>query len=61
MRLRGLPFRVTEEDIYRFFAGLNVIGLFICHDHSGRSTGEGFVEFQSMDDCQLGMSRNRVK
>ncbi|EKU21728.1 rna binding protein, partial [Nannochloropsis gaditana CCMP526] len=58
-RLRGVPSTVTEEELFRFFAGLQVIGLYICRDSSGRATGEAYAEFGSLDDCQQAMSRNR--
>ncbi|CAM9720101.1 unnamed protein product [Ascophyllum nodosum] len=59
VKLRGLPYNVTENHIFTFFQGLTVIGSFICKDVMARPTGEGFVEFASVDDCQLAMSRNR--
>lgn len=58
-RLRGVPSTVTEEELFRFFQGLQVIGLYICRDTSGRATGEAYAEFGSLDDCQQAMSRNR--
>jgi hypothetical protein len=62
-KLRGLPFAVTEQDIFHFFSRLSVIGIFICKDQSSmmRPTGEGFVEFSSVDDCQHALSRNRER
>lgn len=59
VKLRGLPFNVTENNIFSFFSGLTVIGSFICKDVLARPTGEGFVEFGSLEDCQSAMSRNR--
>lgn len=59
VKLRGLPFNVTENNIFSFFSGLTVIGSFICKDVMSRPTGEGFVEFGSLEDCQSAMSRNR--
>lgn len=59
VKLRGLPFNVTENNIFNFFSGLTVIGSFICKDVMARPTGEGFVEFGSLEDCQSAMSRNR--
>jgi len=58
-RLRGVPSTVSEEELFRFFQGLQVIGLYICRDTSGRATGEAYAEFGSLDDCQQAMSRNR--
>ncbi len=59
-RLRGLPFSIKEQDVCAFFMGLNVIGIFICREQNGtRSTGEGFVEFSSVDDCVKSLSKNR--
>lgn len=59
VKLKGLPFNVTENNIFSFFNGLTVIGSFICKDLLARPTGEGFVEFASLEDCQSAMSRNR--
>lgn len=59
VKLKGLPFNVTENNIFSFFNGLTVIGSFICKDVLARPTGEGFVEFGSLEDCQSAMSRNR--
>ncbi|KAG5189765.1 hypothetical protein JKP88DRAFT_262098 [Tribonema minus] len=58
-KLRGLPYQVTEQDIFDFFNGLDVIGIFICKDASGRPTGEGFVEFGTIQHCAQGLNRNR--
>ncbi|CAN0153791.1 unnamed protein product, partial [Phaeothamnion confervicola] len=59
VKLRGLPFTVSEQDIFNFFVGLQVIGIFICKDGMSRPTGEGFVEFASPEHCQQAMSHNR--
>ncbi len=57
-RLKGLPASVTENDVFQFFQGLRVIGLYICRDAGGRATGEAYAELASLADCQQAMARN---
>jgi hypothetical protein len=60
VRMRGLPYRVDENDIFQFFEALRVIGIFIVRDYSGRASGEGFAEFATPEECQSALSRNRA-
>ena len=52
VRLRGLPWQITEEDIVGFFSGAVVLpnGVFFRRDSSGRPTGEGYVRLESQKD-----------
>lgn len=51
IRIRGLPFRATEQEIVEFFDGYDVIGdsVHIGMDSSGRPSGEGWVTFQNQE------------
>mmetsp|Transcript_31203 Transcript_31203/g.40178 ORF Transcript_31203/g.40178 Transcript_31203/m.40178 type:complete len:230 (-) Transcript_31203:133-822(-) len=60
VKMKGLPYQVDESMIFKFFEGLSVIGIFICRDQSGNVTGEGFCEFESLDDAQKAISRNKA-
>ncbi|XP_059192616.1 G-rich sequence factor 1-like [Centropristis striata] len=58
VRLLGLPFSSTEDDIVQFFAGLDIMenGITIVLDGKGRNSGEAFVQFSSQqvaDEAQL--------
>ncbi|CAM9272012.1 unnamed protein product, partial [Chrysoparadoxa australica] len=59
VRLRGLPYNTSEDDLSRFFRGLQIVRVTICRDGMQRPSGSGFVEFKTMEDCQLAMSRNK--
>lgn len=59
VRLRGLPWSATEDDVREFFAGLQIVSIHLTFDHLGRPSGEGFVEFT--DDGQTQMARLRDK
>lgn len=48
LRLRGLPFQSTEDDVRDFFKGFSVKEVHICK-RSGRLTGESYVQFDSSD------------
>uniref|UniRef100_A0A0K0EF89 RRM domain-containing protein n=1 Tax=Strongyloides stercoralis TaxID=6248 RepID=A0A0K0EF89_STRER len=61
VKLRGLPFSVTEEDVKNFFKGLKVIEIIFEKDSrkGGRLTGEGMVSFATSDDVTAALSRDR--
>jgi heterogeneous nuclear ribonucleoprotein F/H len=47
VRLRGLPYSVTKDDIRSFFKDLPIgtTGLVLCESREGRRNGEAFVQF----------------
>eukprot|EP01041_Mallomonas_annulata_P012439 gene12439-26172_t len=51
IRMRGLPYNVTVEDIVHFFRAYNVRKDFvkISYRYDGRPTGEAFVTFDSIE------------
>lgn len=51
VRIRGLPFRATPQEIADFFDGYGVISnsIHIGQDNSGRPSGEGWVTFQNQE------------
>ncbi len=61
LKLRGLPYQVTVDDIKTFFSGFNVsesqikIGI----NPDGRKTGEGAVLFKSEEDCKRGFKEKQ--
>lgn len=54
LKLRGLPYQVTMEDIKHFFSGYNVVAgsIKIGLNPDGSKTGEGTVLFSSVDDAR---------
>ncbi|XP_002137931.1 heterogeneous nuclear ribonucleoprotein F isoform X1 [Drosophila pseudoobscura] len=65
VKLRGLPYAVTEQQIEEFFTGLEIKtdreGILFVMDRRGRATGEAFVQFESQEDTEQALGRNREK
>ncbi|XP_054266493.1 heterogeneous nuclear ribonucleoprotein H-like [Macrosteles quadrilineatus] len=63
VRLRGLPFGCTKEEIANFFAGLEIVpnGIILPTDYNGRSTGEAYVQFVNKDVAEKGLQKHKEK
>jgi len=61
VRLRGLPYSATKTDIHDFFSGLEIEnnGVLMVTDFSGRSKGECFVQFTTVEDSVKALERNK--
>jgi len=61
IRLRGLPWKITEEDIIEFFSGLTIVpgGLYLIRDSAGRPMGEGYVRFDSQYERDEAVKRHK--
>lgn len=61
VRLRGLPFSCTDEDIVHFFSGLDIAenGITVVLDRKGRNSGEAFVQFSSQEAADEALQRDR--
>lgn len=59
VRMRGLPYEATEEDVRKFFSDLKIAEVHLMRGVSGRLSGEGFVEFLDEGDVVSAMSRHR--
>merc|ERR1719204_1658770 len=60
VRMRGLPFRVTENDIAEWFSSVaDPLGINIRYNNQGRPTGEADVMFSSAHDAKRAMSKDR--
>lgn len=55
LKLRGLPYSVTDEDIVQFFHGVGMIedSVKIGKMESGKLTGEACVLFETAEDCRI--------
>eukprot|EP00455_Lapot_gusevi_P043379 TRINITY_DN5270_c0_g1_i3.p1 TRINITY_DN5270_c0_g1~~TRINITY_DN5270_c0_g1_i3.p1 ORF type:complete len:297 (+),score=36.73 TRINITY_DN5270_c0_g1_i3:58-948(+) len=61
VRLRGLPWNISNADIETFFAGIAVVpgGIFISTDPIGKRSGEAFVQFSSANDLEEAKKMDR--
>ncbi|OIS98339.1 PREDICTED: heterogeneous nuclear ribonucleoprotein H2 [Nicotiana attenuata] len=58
VRLRGLPFNCSEIDVYKFFAGLDIVDIFLVNK-DGRFTGDAFVVFAGHMQVDYALQRDR--
>ncbi|KAF8793884.1 heterogeneous nuclear ribonucleoprotein H2-like [Argiope bruennichi] len=63
VRLRGLPFGCSKEEIAQFFTGLEIVrnGITLPTDYQGRSTGEAYVQFASQEIAEKAMGKHKEK
>lgn len=64
LRLRGLPWTSNSSDIQKFFSEYVEIqdpdtNILLVLNFHGRSTGEAYVRFPSVEDTQLAMKKDR--
>jgi heterogeneous nuclear ribonucleoprotein F/H len=62
LRLRGLPFSASKDDIMEFFKDfvLSEDSIHITMNSEGRPTGEAFVEFANAEDSKAAMAKDRM-
>lgn len=62
LRMRGLPFRSTVDDIFRFFTGFQIMpGGIVIGQRDGRASGEAWVTFTSPTEAQRAMQNMNHK
>ncbi|XP_037553412.1 heterogeneous nuclear ribonucleoprotein H3 isoform X2 [Nematolebias whitei] len=63
VKLRGLPFGCSKEEIVQFFSGLRIVpnGITLPMDYQGRSTGEAFVQFASKEIAEKALGKHKEK
>jgi heterogeneous nuclear ribonucleoprotein F/H len=61
IRLRGLPFNATTQDILNFFKEYKPLetSAILTYRADGRATGEGYVAFDDVEDAKGAMSLHR--
>ncbi|XP_013871085.1 epithelial splicing regulatory protein 1 [Austrofundulus limnaeus] len=61
IRARGLPWQSSDQDIARFFRGLNIAkgGAALCLNAQGRRNGEALVRFISEEHRDLALQRHK--
>ncbi|CAI9758064.1 unnamed protein product [Fraxinus pennsylvanica] len=58
VRLRGLPFNCSDTDVFKFFASLDIVDVFLVNK-DGRFSGEAFVVFAGPMQADLALQRDR--
>uniref|UniRef100_A0A671M6Z3 Epithelial splicing regulatory protein 1-like n=1 Tax=Sinocyclocheilus anshuiensis TaxID=1608454 RepID=A0A671M6Z3_9TELE len=61
IRARGLPWQSSDQDIARFFRGLNIAkgGAALCLNAQGRRNGEALVRFDCEEHRDLALQRHK--
>ncbi|KAH1001148.1 hypothetical protein HUJ04_013400 [Dendroctonus ponderosae] len=61
VRARGLPWQSSDQDIAKFFRGLNVAkgGVALCLSNLGRRNGEALVRFVSQEHRDIALKRHK--
>ena len=61
LRMRGLPFSSTKDDIVKFFEGYSPVidSIVLTYRSDGRATGEAYVGFDSADASKKAMDLHR--
>ncbi|XP_059476192.1 heterogeneous nuclear ribonucleoprotein H-like [Neocloeon triangulifer] len=63
VRLRGLPFGCSKEEIAQFFSGMEIVpnGISLPTDYQGRSTGEAYVQFINKEVAEKALLKHKEK
>ncbi|XP_017579335.1 epithelial splicing regulatory protein 1 isoform X2 [Pygocentrus nattereri] len=61
IRARGLPWQSSDQDVARFFRGLNIAkgGAALCLNAQGRRNGEALVRFENEEHRDLALQRHK--
>ncbi|CRK98557.1 CLUMA_CG011906, isoform A [Clunio marinus] len=61
VRARGLPWQSSDQDIAKFFRGLNVAkgGVALCLSPQGRRNGEALIRFVSQEHRDMALKRHK--
>ncbi|XP_051562600.1 epithelial splicing regulatory protein 2-like isoform X1 [Myxocyprinus asiaticus] len=61
IRARGLPWQSSDQDIARFFKGLNIAkgGVALCLNSQGRRNGEALVRFINSEQRDMALDRHK--
>ncbi|KAJ8673368.1 hypothetical protein QAD02_004630, partial [Eretmocerus hayati] len=61
VRARGLPWQSSDQDVAKFFRGLNIAkgGVALCLSAAGRRNGEALVRFVSKEHRDMALKRHK--
>mmetsp|Transcript_3819 Transcript_3819/g.9084 ORF Transcript_3819/g.9084 Transcript_3819/m.9084 type:complete len:92 (-) Transcript_3819:195-470(-) len=59
VKMKGLPFRATKQDILEFFQGFNIVShsTLLRKNADGRASGEAYVTFASPEEATRAVSK----
>ncbi|XP_028282141.1 RNA binding motif protein 12Bb [Parambassis ranga] len=57
--LRGLPYTVTEKEVYDFFGGLPIDEIILLKKKTGANNGSGYVKFATSEAAVEGLKKDR--
>lgn len=63
IRMRGLPYGCTKEEVSSFFSGLQIVpnGINFATDYNGRATGEAYVQFVNKENVEKALKKHMEK
>ncbi|XP_065221342.1 heterogeneous nuclear ribonucleoprotein F-like [Planococcus citri] len=63
IRMRGLPYGCTKEEVASFFSGLTIVpnGITFATDYTGRATGEAYVQFVNKENVEKALKKHMEK
>jgi len=63
VRLRGLPYGCSKEEIAHFFTGMEIVpnGITLLQDHQGRTTGDAYVQFANHNISERALAKHKEK
>ncbi|XP_045211542.1 heterogeneous nuclear ribonucleoprotein H3-like isoform X1 [Mercenaria mercenaria] len=63
LRLRGLPFGCSKEEIAQFFSGLELVpnGIMLPEDRHGRTTGDAYVQFATCEIAEKALLKHKER
>ncbi|XP_013391159.1 epithelial splicing regulatory protein 2 isoform X2 [Lingula anatina] len=61
IRARGLPWQSSDQDIAKFFRGLNIAkgGVALCLSQQGRRNGEALIRFENKEHRDLALKKHK--
>jgi len=59
VRIRGLPFETTEDDVLQFFADIALVDVLLEMTGDGRCSGTGFVVLGTDEALQAALLKNK--
>ncbi|XP_065830470.1 probable RNA-binding protein 19 [Oscarella lobularis] len=59
VKMRGIPFKATEDDVRRFFEPLDIREIRMVQTSKGRPSGRAFVDFFSSNDQTEALKRHK--
>ncbi|KAI6209921.1 Heterogeneous nuclear ribonucleoprotein H3 [Aphelenchoides besseyi] len=59
VRIRGLPYSATPDDIKKFFDKINVTDVYVMHNSEGKPNGEAYVQLASAEDLEKALDKHQ--